>query len=306
MGFGQTPPIFLKPGDTIRVQVDGLGALTNVVADDASPIPAPARINGKQLYYVNKGTEGGQPIVFVHGLGGTLDYWTPVIRTLGLEKLHTLHLFDFEGHGLSPTSPLSEVNIGSLVADLKGVFENSNIRSGAVIIAHSMGCLIALDFAIKNPGLVSKLILVGPVPSPLPEAASKRSYTRAATVRAGGMSAVVDDVATAGTSESTQLKNPVAFAAVRLSLLGQDPEGYAKACTALAAATGTLDVSNVQADVLIVTGSEDKISPPDICRKYQSSMPNAREPVVLREVGHWHVFEDCVGVSRAVETFLHA
>ena len=328
MGFGLKPPTFLKPGDTIRIQVDGLGTLTNVVADISSSNLTPAivqshttlvptnairstgtkltTINGKQLNYVNKGVKGGLPIVFVHGLGGTLDYWTPLIMTAGLEKTHSLHLFDFEGHGLSTTSPLSVLSIGSLATDLKAVFENASISSGAVLIAHSMGCLIALDFVINNPRFVSKLVLVGPPPSPLPETPSKGSYARAAAVRAGGMSAVADTVATAGTSESTKSKNAVAFTAVKLSLLGQDPEGYAKACTALAAATATtLDVAKIKADVLIITGSEDKVGPPDLCRKYQSLMPNAREPVILPDVGHWHVFEDCAGVSKAVEDFLH-
>jgi hypothetical protein len=75
-------------------------------------------INGKSLFYQRKGTEGKPPIVFVHGLGGSTEYWNPVIEELGLEKSHSLHLFDQEGLGLSATSPLSVVSISTLAADV--------------------------------------------------------------------------------------------------------------------------------------------------------------------------------------------
>ena len=32
VGFARNPPVFLKPGDTIEVEVEGLGVLSNPVA----------------------------------------------------------------------------------------------------------------------------------------------------------------------------------------------------------------------------------------------------------------------------------
>jgi pimeloyl-ACP methyl ester carboxylesterase len=256
------------------------------------------------LNYKNFGLASGSPIVFVHGLGGTIDYWTPLIRAAQLDKSHYLHLFDLEGHGLSPTLPLSVLSIESFAADLKGVFEHVQIQSGATLIAHSMGCLIAAQFAVAHPELVSKLILVGPPPSPLPEAAVNGSYQRAETARTKGMTAVVDAVATAGTSEKTKSSNSLALAAVRLSLLGQDPEGYAKACSALAGATNKIDFAQIKAQTLIITGSEDKVSPPQLCETYGKTLPKSGGVEVLENVGHWHVFEDVQGVAKAVSAFL--
>lgn len=131
--------------------------------------------------------------------------------------------------------------------------DNAKITSGATLVAHSMGCLVALNFVLANPGRVSKMILVGPPPSPLPEIGSKGSHARATLVRSKGTAAVVDAVASAGTSAKTQAENPLAVAAVRSSLLGQDPEGYAKACSALAEATAELDISAVDAETLILS-----------------------------------------------------
>ncbi|KAL2000656.1 hypothetical protein VTN02DRAFT_2795 [Thermoascus thermophilus] len=167
-----------------------------------------------------------------------------------------------------------------------------------------MGCLVALSFVLQHPGLVSKLVLLGPPPNPLPEAGSKGSLARAALVREKGMAAVVDAVATAGTSEATKANNHVGLAAVRMSLLGQDPEAYAKACAALAGATTPLAVDKLDATTLIVTGDEDKVSPAALCTKYASTIPDSSEPVVLKNVGHWHIFEDVQGVADAVKDFV--
>ncbi|OCL08899.1 fumarylacetoacetate hydrolase-like protein [Glonium stellatum] len=327
VGFGQKPPTFLKPGDEVSISVTGLGTLrnkiatfdsvhsatdivrrqTNIQMTNAAKSPNGANlssINGKTLYYRNTGNRNGQPIVFVHGLGGTMEYWTPIITALSLNESHSLHLFDLEGHGISPTSPLSTLSISSFAEDVKGIFQHANITSGATLMAHSMGCLIALAFAISNPGLVERLILIGPPPSPLPEAASNGSHARASLARSEGMPAVVDSVVTAGTSSFTKARNPLALIAVRMSLLGQDPEGYAKACSALAGATEELDIKKIEAQTLIVTGDEDKVSPLGMCQKMKARMKSCRDVKVLENTGHWHAYESIEKLADSIRSFM--
>jgi pimeloyl-ACP methyl ester carboxylesterase len=325
VGIGRKPPTYLKSGDEVEVSVTGLGSLSNRIGSPESFNPTIAviqemnkipsfnvkavdsngltKINDKLLYYRQQGQASAPNLVFVHGLGGTSDYWTPLVQAAQLDQSHNLHFFDLEGHGLSPTSPLSKLSIESFAGDVKGVFDHAN-NSGATLFAHSMGCLVAVRFVLDNPGLVSRLILVGPPPSPLPAAASTNSHARAHLVRTKGMSAVVDAIVAEGTSSRTKSHNPLAATAVRLSLLGQDPEGYAKACAALANATTELDFTAIKPQTLIITGSEDKVSPPQLCEKYAASVPHSSSVVVLEDVGHWHVYEDVEGVSHAVSKFL--
>lgn len=325
VGFGQKPPVFLKEGDIVEVSVTGLGTLRNEISSptaknktiervaQSSHIPISnlnkscggvglTSINSKNLYYRQTGLSTGPSIIFIHGLGGSSDLYTPLIISLGLEKTHSLHLLDLEGHGLSPTSAASTISISSYASDFEALAKHANIKE-AIVIAHSMGSLVALDFAIKNPGLISKLVLLGPPPSPVPEAGRNGSVARAATVRQSGMSAVVDAVVTAGTSSKSKTENALAIAAIRLSLLGQDPEGYAKGCTALAGAIDGLPVSQIKAQTLIITGEEDKVSPPAVCDKYSGEIKGAKLQV-LPQVGHWHIFEDLAGVAKAVGGFI--
>jgi pimeloyl-ACP methyl ester carboxylesterase len=261
-------------------------------------------VGDKPLHIKQSGTASGPPTLFVHGLGGSMDYWTPLVELTKLKSSYNCVLFDLEGHGLSPTNPLSKLSIASFAADVKNLASHFGISSGLTLIAHSMGCLVALKAAQDNPALVSKLILVGPPPNPLPDAASKGSHARADLVRAQGMGAVVDAVCAGGTSQKTKDSNPVALSAVRLSLLGQSGEGYAKACSALAEATDAFDVEGIKAETLIVTGAEDEVSSVEVCEGYRKKLSSVVGVEILEDVGHWHVFEDVAGVARAVGEML--
>jgi pimeloyl-ACP methyl ester carboxylesterase len=77
-----------------------------------------------------------------------------------------------------------------------------------------MGSLVGLKLALEYPDLVSKLILMGPPPSPLPETGSQDSYARVTLVRRQGMLGFVDAIIQAGLSTYVQQTNPLAVAAV--------------------------------------------------------------------------------------------
>ena len=326
VGFGFDPKIWLRPGDVVEISVTGLGTLTNRIASPeskittldhvvASAIPVANKrtikgqglisVGSKRLFYQRKGGDGKAPIFFIHGLGGTSEYFQPIMKRLG--DSWTYHLWDFEGHGLSETSAASKLSIASLASDAFEVLSQAGLSasSGLTIVAHSMGCLVAIRLALDHPDLVKTLILQGPGASPLPEAASKATYGRAALAREKGMLGVVDAVVGAGLSDHSKSQNPLALAAARISLLGQDPEGYAKACVALADShKDTLDVAALKAKVLIITGEEDKVSPPDICRKMKEKISECEDVIVLPNVAHWHLFESTDSVSSAVAAFL--
>lgn len=314
--------MWLKSGDVVEVSVTGLGTLSNKISSSSiNPVEARVAafshlstnnidksvggtvgltsINKKPMFCTNLGDSSKPPVVFVHGLGGTSEFYTSLISSLGLEKTHSIWLYDLEGHGRSPSKVSSVLSIESFAKDLVGVFRVAGIKSGATLVAHSMGCLVAMQAVLTHPELVKKLVLFGPPPTPLPEAGSKGAHARAALAREKGMGAVVDAVVTAGTSQRTKDQNPLAIATTRISILSQDPECYAKACSALANATTAIPIQDIKATTLIVTGSDDKVSPPALCKEYAERIP-ACNVKVLEGVGHWHIFEDLKASSDAI------
>jgi pimeloyl-ACP methyl ester carboxylesterase len=112
------------------------------------------QINGKLSNYKSFGNVSDPPIVFVDGLGGSSEFYTPLIQSLDIVNSHSVHLLDLEGHEISPTAPLSRLSIESLAADVNGVFEATNITSRATKVAHSMGYLIVVQLALTHPDKV--------------------------------------------------------------------------------------------------------------------------------------------------------
>ena len=183
VGFGQDPPKFLQPGDVVEVTITGLGKLTNRIADTSnkaietiaqvSSIPMRnldiscggaglTKINGKLVNIVELGF-GEDPIVYIHGLGGTMEFYRPLIHAADLKDSHKHILYDLEGHGLTPTKASSAVTMESLVDDLFGILTSLRFNLDSVtLVSHSVGGLIAMTFALKHPSLAKKLILIGP------------------------------------------------------------------------------------------------------------------------------------------------
>ncbi|KAJ4416147.1 hypothetical protein N0V82_006907 [Gnomoniopsis sp. IMI 355080] len=330
VGFGLSPPVFLKPGDVVEIAVTGLGKLRNTVVEAKADNYVTKRVqeesvipinnlsitngglgltelpNGKRLHAKVVGS-GPQVVVFIHGLGGSGSFFTPLLTQLGLNHAQqcTNVLFDLEGHGMSPTKATSKISISSYAEDIRGLLTTLRVSEPVTIVAHSMGCLVAYQLASQYPDLVSKLILLGPPPAPFPTAAAEGCIKRAAVVRAQGMTNVAIAVAEGGTSKRTQLDRPLAFTAVQMSLLSQDSEGYAKGCTALAGAQDlTFDFAKLgEIKSLLVTGSEDKVSSPDHVRKLAETMKNSTLEI-LPDVGHWHIFEDVDSVAGVVNLFM--
>ena len=329
VGFGQDPPCFLKPGDTVEVSVTGLGKLQNKIAEpndlnetqagisDTSSIPihnldisaggAGLTKIGSKLIDVFSLGDGPETIVFIHGMGGTVEFYRPLIQAANLTASHRNILYDLEGHGQTPTKASSAVTMDSLVEDLEGILSHPDFETkSATIVAHSLGGLIALNLALRKPTLVKKLILLGPGPSPLPAAASKAMYDRAAAVRSKGMlaSGVADAVANAATSSYTKFSRPLALSMARASLLSQDPEGYAKCCMALAGTAQTaLEIEKIEVPTLVIAGADDKVSTVQWARDMERRMKDCRVDV-LKDVGHWHCSEDLDAVTESVKKYL--
>lgn len=317
--------MFLKPGDEIAISITGLGTLRNRISSEQAVNNTESRvaretcfeeakgneclglttIKSKMLNYKKLG-EGINHIVFVHGLGGTMDYWTPLISRLSLTESHTVHLFDLEGSGLSPTHTLSVLTNESSANDIHGVFEYAGITSDtpAILVAHDMGCLAAVRFAVDNPKLVSKLILSAIPQLPFSNVIETSLCHRVRMARTRGMGAIATWLSYTEISKYSQKKNPVCISAVRLSILSQDPEAYAKTSWSLTKTINALGrLEEVRAQALIITGGEDTVSTPELSSEYASRMRSATVHV-LQNVGHWSVFEDVDAVAKVVAEFL--
>lgn len=232
-------------------------------------------------------TDGaGDSVLLVHGLGGTSNFWTPVLPALA--RFRTLRP-DLPGSGRSHRveGPLSIERFVEALARVCAALQVERTH----VVAHSMGTIIAFHLALREPRLVRSLALFGPLTAP-PEANRAPIRARGAKARSegeAGMQEIADATVQAATAAETRARRPVAVAAVRESVMRQSPEGYARSCEALAQAQPA-EVAKIACPVLLVTGDEDAVSPPQAVRAIGERIAGA-EVRVLARCGHWTIYE---------------
>lgn len=228
----------------------------------------------------------GEPVLMIHGLGGTSNVWTPLLPAL---VRHQAIRPDLPGSGRSHRveGPLS---IARFVEAMQRVC--ASLRLDRVhVAAHSLGTIVALHLAVGAPRLVRSLALFGPLASP-PDAARPGIRARAAKARGegeAGMQAIADVLLTTAVSAETRTRRPVAVAAVRELLMRQCPDGYARTCEALADAQPA-DADAIACPTLLVTGDEDTVAPAQAVRQLGARIAGARVEVLSR-CGHWTPIE---------------
>jgi esterase len=114
-----------------------------------------------KLFYRQSGA--GQPLIILHGLFGSSDNWYTLAKTFS--QHFTVFLIDQRNHGQSPHS--DEFNYSVLAEDLHEFVIEHKLQK-PIIIGHSMGGKTAMNFAVKYPNLVNKLIVVDIVPKYYP------------------------------------------------------------------------------------------------------------------------------------------
>ena len=105
----------------------------------------------------------GDPIVILHGLFGSSDNWLSIARVLS--ETHKVYAVDQRNHGQSPHSDYFSYEI--MANDLKEFLEEHNIVN-PIIIGHSMGGKVAMQFATEHPEILKKLVVVDIAPKEYP------------------------------------------------------------------------------------------------------------------------------------------
>lgn len=114
-----------------------------------------------QLNFQSYGT--GFPLIILHGLFGSLDNWQTISTRLG--EHFWVFAVDLRNHGRSPHS--DEFNYEVMAEDL-GEFMQVHGLARAHLLGHSMGGKTAMEFALRHPEMVEKLIVADMAPKAYP------------------------------------------------------------------------------------------------------------------------------------------
>src|SRR5262245_25386755 len=118
-------------------------------------------INGTDLYYITVGK--GIPCLVMHGgLGFDHTYLHPWLDPLG-DTLQLIY-YDHRGNGRSGRPDKDTVTHAQFAADAAALASHL-AQAKVAVLGHSYGGFIALEFALRHPDRLSRLILLDTAPA---------------------------------------------------------------------------------------------------------------------------------------------
>jgi len=115
-----------------------------------------------QLHYQRSGS--GTPLLILHGLFGTLENWGGISKTLS-ERFDVISI-DLRNHGRSPHS--ETMDYPTMAQDIAELIDTLGV-SPCYMLGHSMGGKVAMELALNQPQLISKLIIADIAPVAYPD-----------------------------------------------------------------------------------------------------------------------------------------
>jgi 3-oxoadipate enol-lactonase len=249
--------------------------------------------------------EGEGDVVFcVHGLGGSSNTFSSLMPALAR---HRVIRIDLPGSGRSQRVE-GLFSIQRFVDAVLSIMTRLSVAR-AHFVGHSLGTIVCQHVAVAAPSLVRSLALFGPLIAP-PDPARTALRARAAKARdegVAGMHDIAQALVMASLSGDSRARLPLAVAFVRESLMRQEGEAYGRTCEALADAAPA-SVENLALPVLLVTGADDGVAPPQAVRAMAERFHRARtmRVAVLPGCGHWTPIERAEECQRELRDFLSA
>jgi len=108
-----------------------------------------------QIAYGEKGT--GKPLILLHGMGSWSYNWRYSIAPLS--KHFRVICFDAKGYGFSEKALSRREDKGHQVIEFQRIIQ-ALCDEPAVVVAESMGALVALAIAQESPHLIGRLVVV--------------------------------------------------------------------------------------------------------------------------------------------------
>ncbi len=111
--------------------------------------------------HVQRSGAGAPPLVFIHGLGGTIATWDGCVERLR-DRYETVAI-DLLGHGVSPVpADPAQYTRDLALADIDEVLASLDVP--AVLVGHSLGGYLALAHAATRQGAVRAIVVLNTGP----------------------------------------------------------------------------------------------------------------------------------------------
>lgn len=298
-----------------------VATLSRALQADDSLSPSESRIPVASTSLYARAIGQGQPVIVLHG-GPDFDHGYLLPDLDRLKDAFRLIYYDQRGRGRSANNVRPEdVTLASDVDDLDRVRQHFGLDA-PVLLGHSWGTVLALEYALRHPTRVSHLILMNPAPASASDVAvlrkayleklgaadmdRQREIVASAAYQAGDPEAVT---ARYRIHFKPALKRPEDYeklmATMKAGFTSQGKEGIVKARAVedrlmrdtwqLAGYDLIPKLRSLHIPTLVITGDHDFI-PVEVAQRIAQAIANA-ELVTIKACGHF-AFLECAGEVR--------
>ena len=322
--------VSISGGTRIRASVAALAAVfLSAALAQQQQLTAPATesrvaVDNTSLYVRVAGR--GQPMIVLHG-GPDFDtaYLLPELDQL--TDAYRLIYYDQRGRGKSAEGVRpEEVTLASDLADLDAIRAHFEVDA-PVLLGHSWGTVLALEYALRNPSRVSRLILMNPAPVSASQLVLlRKSYVgQLASEMERQREIMASDAYKAGDPETVAARYRIHFrhglhhaadydklmARMSAQFRAQGTNGILKAWAIESRLyRDTWDLADydllpklrsLRTPTLVIVGEHDFI-PSEIAAQIASALPRATL-ATIKDCGHFAYLECGTEVRKAVDSF---
>jgi 3-oxoadipate enol-lactonase len=244
--------------------------------------------------------DSGAPVLFLHGVGGNAELWRPQLDAL--KATHRCIAWNMPGYGRT-TSPLPQMTFPALAEAAGRLLDRCGVAA-AHVVGHSMGGMVALEFAASYPQRVSSLVLSGSSAAFGKSDGAWQAEFLAQRLKpldeGRGMKGITEQVVD---SLLGNRPDKAARAALVASMLAIPETVYRAALHCLVTFDRRDALAGLKMPVLLIAGQKDRIAPPELMRRMAERISGAGF-VEIPDVGHLANIERPDAFNAALIPFL--
>jgi 3-oxoadipate enol-lactonase len=150
---------------------------------------------------------------------------------------------------------------------------------GAIVLGNGYGGFVALQMAIRHPGLASRFVFAD-CGAAFSEAGREAFRNMAAASKAKGLAAITDVAMRRLFAPEFQNANPELMADRRAAFLRTNEDVFRAACAQLAKLDLRPELHKVKVAALVLVGEQDEATPPPMSHELAAGLPDARLTII--------------------------
>jgi 3-oxoadipate enol-lactonase len=211
----------------------------------------------------------GPPLFLFHSLLSDRASFDAVIQKLS--RSFRVLVPELPGFGRSQPVRGDFTDIADRMAEFVG---EASAGGEAIVLGNGYGGFVALQMAIRHPGIARRLILAD-CGAAFPEPGREAFRNMAAASKAKGLAAITDVAMRRLFAPEFQARHPELMRDRREAFLRTNPEVFCAACDALAALDLRPELGKVKMPALVLVGEYDEATPPPMSHELAAGLPNA-------------------------------